>query len=223
MDAALAAKAAKAAVPIIFAGGEDPVKLGLVASLARPGGNVSGIAVPATELEGKRIRLLRELVPTATAISVLLNPARPAFDAQSKDIEEAARAVRQELHILQASSEHEIGFAFAISAQWRPGALLVAPDAFLDSRREQLITLAKSHAIPTIYHNREFVAAGVHRGARVIGTDALRILVISQEASGGEEGNQDNEDNPNIDAHQNSCRRFVPADTQKQKKAPGTR
>jgi putative ABC transport system substrate-binding protein len=106
------------------------------------------------------MRLLRELVPTATAISVLLNPARPAFDAQSKDIQEAARAVRQELHILQASSEHEIGFAFVIAAQWRPGALLVAPDAFLDSRREQLITLAKSHAIPTIYHNREFVAAG---------------------------------------------------------------
>ena len=160
MDAALAAKAAKAAVPIVFAGGEDPVKLGLVASLGRPGGNITGVAVLTTELEGKRIRLLRELVPTATAISVLLNPARPAFDAQSKDIEEAARAVRQELHILQASSEHEIGFAFAIAAQWRPGALLVAPDAFLDSRREQLITLAKSHAIPTIYHNREFVAAG---------------------------------------------------------------
>jgi putative tryptophan/tyrosine transport system substrate-binding protein len=160
MDAALAAKAATSVVPIVFADGEDPVKLGLVASLARPGGNVTGIAVPATELEGKRIRLLRELVPTAPAISVLLNPARPAFDAQSEEIQEAARAVRQELHILQASSEHEIGFAFAISAQWRPGALLVAPDAFLDSRREQLITLAKSHAIPTIYHNREFVAAG---------------------------------------------------------------
>jgi putative tryptophan/tyrosine transport system substrate-binding protein len=160
MDAALAAKAAKAAVPIVFAGGEDPVKLGLVASLGRPGGNITGVAVLTTELEGKRIRLLRELVPTATAISVLLNPARPAFDAQSKDIQEAARAVRQELHILQASSEHEIGFAFVMAAQWRPGALLVAPDAFLDSRREQLITLAKSHAVPTIYHNREFVAAG---------------------------------------------------------------
>jgi putative ABC transport system substrate-binding protein len=159
-DAALAAKAATSAVPIVFADGQDPVKLGLVASLARPGGNVTGVAVLTTELEGKRIRLLRELVPTATSIGVLLNPARPAFDAQSKDIQEAARAVRQELHILQASSEHEIGFAFAIAAQWRPGALLVAPDAFLDSRREQLITLAKSHAIPTIYHNREFVAAG---------------------------------------------------------------
>ena len=184
MDAALAATAAKAAVPIIFAGGEDPVKLGLVASLARPGGNVTGVAVLTTELEGKRIRLLRELVPTATAISVLLNPARPAFDAQSKDIQEAARAVRQELHILQASSEHEIGFAFVIAAQWRPGALLVAPDAFLDSRREQLITLAKSHAIPTIYHNREFVAAGgltsygtsIAYGYRQTGIYAGRIL-----------------------------------------------
>ena len=158
-DAALAAKAATSAVPIVFADGEDPVKLGLVASLARPGGNVTGVAVPATELDGKRMRLLRELVPTAISIGVLLNPARPTFDAQSKGIQEAARAVRQEVRILQASSEHEIGFAFAIAAQWRPGALLVAPDALFDSRREQLVTLAKSHAIPTIYDNREFVAA----------------------------------------------------------------
>ena len=154
-DAALAAKAATAAVPI-----EDPVKLGLVASLARPGGNVTGVSVPATELDGKRMRLLRELVPMATSIGVLLNPSRPTFDAQSKEIQEAARAVRQEVRILQASSEHEIGFAFVIAAQWRPGAVLVAPDAFFDGRREQLVTLAKSHAIPTIYDNREFVAAG---------------------------------------------------------------
>jgi putative tryptophan/tyrosine transport system substrate-binding protein len=159
-DAALAAKAATAAVPIVFADGEDPVKLGLVASLARPGGNVTGVAVLATELDGKRMRLLRELVPTATAIGVLLNPARPAFDAQSKDIQEAARAVRQEIRILQASSEHEIDFAFAVAVAWRPAALIVAPDAFFDSRREQLVTRAKGHAIPTIYHDREFVAAG---------------------------------------------------------------
>jgi putative ABC transport system substrate-binding protein len=160
IDAALAAKAATSAVPIVFADAEDPVKLGLVASRARPGGNVTGVAVPATELDGKRMRILRELVPTAISISVLLNPARPTFDAQSKDIQEAARAVRQEVRILQASSEHEIGFAFAIAAQWRPGALLVAPDAFFDGRREQLVTLAKSHAVPTIYDNRAFVAAG---------------------------------------------------------------
>jgi ABC-type uncharacterized transport system substrate-binding protein len=159
-DAALAAKAATAAVPIVFAYGEDPVKLGLVASLARPGGNVTGVSVPATELDGKRMRLPRELVPMATSIGVLLNPSRPTFDAQSKEIQEAARAVRQEVRILQASSEHEIGFAFVIAAQWRPGAVLVAPDAFFDGRREQLATLAKSHAIPTIYDNRAFVAAG---------------------------------------------------------------
>src|SRR5262245_8038738 len=159
-DAALAAKTAMSAVPIVFADGEDPVKLGLVASLARPGGNVTGVAVPATELDGKRMRLLRELVPTATSIGVLLNSSRPTFDAQSKDIQEAARAVRQEVRILQASSEHEIGFAFTIAAQWRPGAVLVPPDAFFDGRREQLVALAKSHAIPTIYANREFVAAG---------------------------------------------------------------
>jgi putative tryptophan/tyrosine transport system substrate-binding protein len=159
-DAALAARAATAAVPIVFADGDDPVKLGLVASLARPGGNLTGVAVPTTELEGKRMRLLRELVPTATSIGVLLNPARPAFDVQSKAIQEAGRAVRQEIRILYASSEHEIDFAFAIAAQWRPAALIIAPDAFLDSRREQLVKRAKSHDIPTIYHDREFVAAG---------------------------------------------------------------
>jgi putative tryptophan/tyrosine transport system substrate-binding protein len=159
-DAALAAKAATAAVPIVFADEEDPVKLGLVASLARPGGNVTGVAVLETELQGNRMRLLRELVPTTNSIAVLLNPARPVFDAQSKAFQETARAITQEIHILPASSEPEIGFAFTIAAQRRPGALIVAPDAFFDSRREQLVTLAKSHAIPTIYHNREFVAAG---------------------------------------------------------------
>jgi putative tryptophan/tyrosine transport system substrate-binding protein len=159
-DAALAAKAATSVVPIVFADGEDPVKLGLVASLARPGGNVTGIAVPATELDGKRMRLLRELVPAVTSIGVLLNRSRPAFDVQSKDIQEAAHAVKQEVRILQASSEHEIGFAFAVAAAWRPGALVVPPDAFFNSRREQLVALAQSHAIPTIYDNRAFVAAG---------------------------------------------------------------
>jgi putative tryptophan/tyrosine transport system substrate-binding protein len=159
-DAALAAKAATSVVPIVFADGEDPVKLGLVASLARPGGNVTGIAVPATELDGKRMRLLRELVPAATSIGVLLNRSRPAFDVQSKDIQEAAHAVKQEVRILQASSEHEIGFAFAVAAAWRPGALVVPPDAFFNSRREQLVALAQSHAIATIYDNRAFVAAG---------------------------------------------------------------
>jgi len=159
-DAALAAKTATAVVPIVFADEEDPVKLGLVASLARPGGNVTGSAVLETELQVNRMRLLRELVPTVNSIAVLLNPARPVFDAQSKAIQETARAVTLQIHILPASSEPEIGFAFTIAAQRRPGALIVAPDAFFDSRREQLVTLAKSHAIPTIYHNREFVAAG---------------------------------------------------------------
>jgi putative tryptophan/tyrosine transport system substrate-binding protein len=159
-DAALAAKAATAAVPIVFADEEDPVKLGLVESLARPGGNVTGVAVLEAELLLNRMRLLRELVPTTNSIAVLLNPARPVFDAQSKAIQETARASTLEIHTLSASSEHEIGFAFTAAAQWRQGALIVAPDAFFDSRREQLVTLAKSHAIPTIYHNREFVAAG---------------------------------------------------------------
>ena len=182
-DAALAAKAATSAVPIVFADGEDPVKLGLVASLDRPGGNVTGVAAPATELDKKRMRLLRELVPTATSIGVLLNSSRPTFDARSKDIQEAARTVRQEVRILQASSEHEIGFAFAVAAAWRPGALIVPPDAFFNSRREQLVALAQSHAIPTIYDNRAFVAAGglmsygsFADGYRETGNYAGRIL-----------------------------------------------
>jgi putative tryptophan/tyrosine transport system substrate-binding protein len=90
----------------------------------------------------------------------VLNPARPVFDAQSKAFQETARAVTVEIHILPAGSEPEIGSAFTIAAQRRPGALIVAPDAFFDGRHEELVTLAKSHAIPTIYHNREFVAAG---------------------------------------------------------------
>jgi putative tryptophan/tyrosine transport system substrate-binding protein len=106
------------------------------------------------------MRLLRELVPAATSIGVLLNRSRPAFDVQSKDIQEAAHAVKQEVRILQASSEHEIGFAFAVAAAWRPGALVVPPDAFFNSRRGQLVALAQSHSIPTIYDNRAFVAAG---------------------------------------------------------------
>ena len=156
-DVALAAKAATAAVPIVFADEVDPVKLGLVKSVVQPGGNVTGVTVREAELQENRMRLLRELVPTVNSIAVLLNPARPVFDAQSKAIQEMARSVAVEIHILPASSEPEIDSAFTVAT---PGALIVAPDAFFDMRREQLITLAKSHAIPTLYHNREFVAAG---------------------------------------------------------------
>jgi len=156
-DVALAARAATAAVPIVFADEVDPVKLGLVKSVVQPGGNVTGVTVREAELQENRMRLLRELVPTVNSIAVLLNPARPVFDAQSKAIQEMARSVAVEIHILPASSEPEIDSAFTVAT---PGALIVAPDAFFDMRREQLITLAKSHAIPTLYHNREFVAAG---------------------------------------------------------------
>ena len=184
-DAALAAKAATAAVSIVFADEVDPVKVGLVKSVVQPGGNVTGVTVPpGIELQENRMRLLRELVPTVNSIAVLLNPVRPVFDAQSKAIQETARAVTLEIHILPASSEPEIDSAFTVTAQRRPGALIVAPDAFFDMRREQLITLAKSHAIPTLYHNREFVAAGgltsygtsIAYGYRQTGIYAGRIL-----------------------------------------------
>ena len=160
MDAALAAKAATTAVSIVFADEVDPVKLGLVKSVVQPGGNVTGMTVPGIELQENRMRLLRELVPTLNSIAVLLNPARPVFDAQSKAIQETASAVTLDIYILRASSEPEIDSAFTVAAQRRPGAFIVASDAFFDRRREQLITLAKNHAIPTLYHNREFVAAG---------------------------------------------------------------
>src|SRR5215471_19377752 len=180
-DAALAAKAATAEVSIVFADEVDPVKLGLVKSVDQPGGNVTGVTVPEFELQENRMRLLRELVPTVNSIAVLLNPARPVFDAQSKAMQEMARSVAVEIHILPASSEPEIDSAFTVAA---PGALIVAPDAFFDMRREQLITLAKSHAIPTLYHNREFVAAGglmsygtsIAYGYRQTGIYAGRIL-----------------------------------------------
>jgi putative tryptophan/tyrosine transport system substrate-binding protein len=159
-DAALAAKAATPAVSIVFADEVDPVKLGLVTSLVQPGGNVTGVTVLETELQVNRMRLLRELVPTVNSVAVLLNPARPVFDAQSKAIQDTARAATLEIHILPASNEPEIDFAFTVAAQRRPGALIVAPDAFFDGRRERLVTLAKSHALPTLYHNRKFVAAG---------------------------------------------------------------
>jgi hypothetical protein len=121
-DAALAAKTATSAVPIVFADGEDPVKLGLVASLARPGGNVTGVAVPATELDGKRMRLLRELVPTATSIGVLLNSSRKTFDAQSKDIQtprpnspRRARARRQKLARPMLRGVKKLDFKFTLT------------------------------------------------------------------------------------------------------------
>jgi putative ABC transport system substrate-binding protein len=157
---ALAAKAATATIPIVFANGSDPVKFGLVASLNRPGGNATGVSFFTAQLEGKRLGLLRELVPQATAIAALVNPANANADNQSKELKEAARTLGLQLHVLNAGSEREIETAFATLTQIRAGALAVASDPFLFARRQQLIALAARHAVPAIYEWREFAEAG---------------------------------------------------------------
>jgi putative ABC transport system substrate-binding protein len=157
---AAAARAATTTIPIVFASGTDPVQKGLVASLNRPGGNVTGVFVLLSAMEGKRLGLLREMVPTATLIAVLLNPANPTFDSQLNDIQEAARSIGQQLHILNASSEHEIDAAFATAAQLPARAMLVGADPVFVSWRDRLIALAARYAIPAIFELREFAAAG---------------------------------------------------------------
>ena len=160
IGSALAAKAATATIPIVFTSSDDPVKLGLVASLNRPGGNATGINFFVSQMEGKRFGLLHELVPTAAPIGVLLNPTNAPFESQLKDVEEAARALGRQIHILQASKAQDIHVAFKAFVQMRVQGLLVGADPFFNGRREQLVTLADHYAIPAIYELREYVTAG---------------------------------------------------------------
>jgi putative tryptophan/tyrosine transport system substrate-binding protein len=156
----LAAKAATSSIPIVFNAGEDPVTLGLVTSINRPGGNATGIYIFLAEMDTKRLELLRELVPNAALIAVLLNPTWIRFKTVSKEIAEAARAAGQRIDVIEASNEHEIHGAFKRIAPLRPQALLVGADPFFNARREQLVTLANHYAIPAIYELREFAVAG---------------------------------------------------------------
>ena len=159
--AALAAKAATATIPIIFQVGVDPIAAGLVASLARPGGNVTGVTNINTELAPKRLELLRELIPTANIIALLVNPTSPFIaESISKDLQSAARALGLQLHILNASTERDFDTVFANLAQLRADALVIAPDAMFISRSEQLGALTLRHAVPAITQFREFAAAG---------------------------------------------------------------
>jgi putative ABC transport system substrate-binding protein len=159
--AALAAKRATSTIPIVFRGGADPVADGLVASLARPGGNLTGVATAATdELTTKRFALLAELVPRARVVALLVNPNSPNAERAARDVQEAARTNGLELHVLKARSESEIDTAFAALVQVHAGALVVAADPFLSSRREQLVALASRSAVPAIYSWREFAASG---------------------------------------------------------------
>jgi putative tryptophan/tyrosine transport system substrate-binding protein len=157
---ALAAKTATASIPIVVAFGGDPVKSGLVPSLNRPGGNITGVSSFIFELEPKRLGLLRELRPDATTIAVLVNPNSPNGEMQVNDIQAAARSVGQQIDILNASTIREIDAAFARLAQIRADALLVAADPVFFNRASQLVVLATRHAIPALYSRREFVAMG---------------------------------------------------------------
>jgi putative tryptophan/tyrosine transport system substrate-binding protein len=159
--AAQVAKAATTAIPIVFGVGEDPVKLGLVASLARPGGNLTGINFFANELAAKRLALLHELVPKAVRIAVLVNPANaPATESVLRDLPDAARAMGLQIQVLKASTRSEIEAAFATLVRDRADALYVAGDVFFTSRRVQFVTLAAHHRIPASYASREAVEVG---------------------------------------------------------------
>jgi putative ABC transport system substrate-binding protein len=157
---AVAAKQATQTIPIVILVGKDPAELGLVASLNRPGGNVTGIHFFTSGLETKRLGLLHELAPQASTIGILVNPINPAAETQRREVQEAAAQLDVQLIVLNATAESDFESAFATLAQQRAGALLVAADTFFNSRREQLVALAARHAIPAIYELREFAEAG---------------------------------------------------------------
>jgi putative ABC transport system substrate-binding protein len=160
MPSALTLKKATSTIPIVFETGIDPVEAGLVASLARPGGNLTGVSMLTAALMPKRIELLTELVPQANIIGLLVNPTHPTAEQMVGDVEKAVRTKGLQLPIVKASTESEIDAAFATLVQLRAGALAVVPDPLFLGTREQLVTLAARHAVPVIYPSREFVASG---------------------------------------------------------------
>jgi len=158
--ATLAAKAATATIPIVFAVGSDPIKFGFVTSFNRPGGNLTGVSLFTVTLQAKRVELLCELVPNATVIALLINPKTPVYESETKEVQSAARLLGREVLVLNAGSEDDIDAAFLSMVEMRTGALLVSPDTFFQSRRDQIVALAMRKAIPTMYPSREFADAG---------------------------------------------------------------
>ena len=176
---ALAAKAATTTLPIVFVTAEDPVRLGLVASLARPGGNLTGVNLFIGELVSKRLEVLRELVPAATRLAVLVNPANTAnTESTLRDVEPAARRIGLQIQVLNASKSHDINSAFDTIARERSDALFVSADPFFTSRRVQLANLASHHSIPATYAVREITEVGglMSYGSNI--ADALRQVGI---------------------------------------------
>jgi putative tryptophan/tyrosine transport system substrate-binding protein len=157
---ALAAKAATSTIPVLFVIGDDPIKFGLVPSLNRPGGNITGITLFISTLMAKRFELLSEVMPVASAICLLVNPKNPNAETDAKDMESAARVSGRELRVLNASTESEIDSAFKTIVEQRAGALLLGTDPFFYSRRNKFLVLAARHGIPAIYFAREFATAG---------------------------------------------------------------
>ena len=166
-------------MPIVFATGGDPVEDGFVASMNRPGGNVTGVSFLGSVVGAKRLELLRQLVPSATTIAVLVNPDKANTEAERRDVEAAALAVGQRLIVLGASSVHDIETGFATFVQRGAGALLAGGGAFMNSNRERIVALAARHALPTSYAQRESVVAGglMSYGASI--TDAYRQVVYA--------------------------------------------
>jgi putative tryptophan/tyrosine transport system substrate-binding protein len=171
---ALAAKAATTTIPIVFSAVNDPVELGLVASLNQPGGNVTGMSTVGSGLHAKSVQLLKELVPTAAVIVYLINPSNPAAAYYAKDALNAASTLNTEIKILKASTEQDLNVAFAALAQLKAGGLVVAGEPFFDSQRDRIVALAKWYAVPAIYTFREYVVAGglMSYGASI--TDSYR-------------------------------------------------
>jgi putative tryptophan/tyrosine transport system substrate-binding protein len=177
--AALAAKAATTTIPIVFETGGDPVQLGLVASLSRPGGNVTGITQLNWEILPKRLELLHELLPAVGVMALLVNPADPAnAEIQSRDVLAAARKLGLKLHVVNASTERDFDSVFVQLVDLRAGALAIAGDAFFNSRIKQLAALSLQRAVPAVYQWREFVAAGglLSYGSEI--TDAYRLAGV---------------------------------------------
>jgi putative ABC transport system substrate-binding protein len=175
-QAALAAKAATTTIPIVFETASDPIRLGLVASLNRPGGNVTGVTQTNVEMAPKRLELLHELAPAASVMALLVNPANPTLaEANTKELQTAARALALQLHVLNASDEREFDGVFAKLVQLRAGGLVIGSDPFFTGRSEQLAALAVRHAVPAIYAWREFAVAGglLSYGAAI--TDSYRL------------------------------------------------